>query len=260
MKKRKKAIIYTIVFLILIAIAIYFIPNTTKNEDNEQILKFKDKDSYTFTETDETINFLIDKKDDYELIFDAKVESAPAILIINDNELTINKNAKYNITLNKLDSLLEISLKSSKSTTNIENINLKDIKGEHLHLDNEKITFLHDIDKAFFDKNLKKVTYSLELKVKGEDSTIPVKLKLFYGSKSKDIIINQTDKIKIYNIIKIDLGTLEGNQTFKLEPRALSVKIGDLKHYQTIYIKDIKIIKPSGDKKVTISNIKLTKI
>lgn len=265
--KRNKAIIYTIVFLLIISIAIALLSNKStekSTETKEQLLNFNNKISYTFTKTDETISFLIDKKNNYLLTFDAKVENAPVILDIkyndNLNNVTINNNGKYNLTLNSLNNLLEIRLKNSKATPNIENINLKDVQGNHLHKDTEKIAFYHDIDNAFFNKNLKKLNYSIEFKIKGEDDQTPIKARFYYGTKYKDVVINETNKIKNYNMIMLDLGTLEGNQTFKFEPKVLSVKIGDTKHYQTIYIKDIKLIKPTADKKITLSNIKIKKI
>ena len=41
----------------------------------------------------------------------------------------------------------------------------------------------------------------------------------------KDYEIKERDKIKSYNMVKLDLGSLEGNQTFKFEPKDLVIKV-----------------------------------
>ena len=255
--KRKKALIYTVLFLVLIIVVILILPLKEKpKETQEQLLKFKEKDSYTFTKTDETITFLNKDKGNYLLSFDAKVENSPATLIIHlDNQtenILIDKNTNYNVTLKntKENSLLEISLKDSKATPNIENVN--GITGEHLHKNNEKISFIHDIDNIQFTKDIKK-NYKLEFKAQGEETNIPTKVKLSYSNISKNIEIKGKD----YNTTIVDLKNLEGKTTFKFEPISLIVKKDNKTYYQIINIKDIKIIKPSGDKKTIINNIKL---
>jgi len=246
--KKNKALNYTIAILIIILIIFLALPSN--KEKQEQVLKFKDKDLYTFTKTDESIYFPI-KNNDYMLSFTAKPENSPVILNINNNSVTINKEGNYNLTIKDRD-LLEISLKSSKATPNIENIAISSIQGEHLEKEGEILAFYHDIDKAIvLNRTLSKGTYSLEFKALGKEKAIPAKVRVTYGNKTKDITLTNT-----LTTTKVDLGTLEKNVIIKIQPLGLISK----GKYQIINIKEIKLIKPSADKKVTISNIKLKEI